>query len=79
MGFNYNILKYFLEQAGFCQVERVQSFNLFQDTSELQYKGYFVSLNVAAKVCATPDEPGRVNYKPDDGFDVDHQASPYVD
>lgn len=78
MGFNFDLLKYFLLTAGFCDVERVGSFNLFQDTSELVYKGYTVSLNVAAKVCPKESVPGQVNLKPDDGFSVDHQASPYV-
>lgn len=78
MGFNFPLLRYFLKGAGFCEVERVASFNLFHDTSELVYKGYTVSLNVAAKVCPTPNVPGQVNLKPDDGFSVDHQATPYT-
>jgi hypothetical protein len=77
VGFTYNILRAFLTQAGFCEVERVDSFNMFQDTSMLTHNGYFISLNVAAKVCAEPDLPGRRNLKPDDGFSVDHQATPY--
>jgi len=60
VGFNFGILSHFLEAAGFCQIERVQSFQLFQDTSELVYKGYFVSLNVAAKVCADGTPGGKL-------------------
>ena len=59
VGFNFNIMSHFLIAAGFCRIERVQSFNIFPttDTSELVYKGHFVSLNVVAKVC--PDNtPG---------------------
>jgi hypothetical protein len=78
VGFNYNLLHTFLKQAGFCDIERVRSFNMFQDTSELVHKGYFISLNVAAKVCPTPPLPGQRPLKPDDGFSVDHQASPWL-
>ena len=50
IGFDLDTLTYFLSQAGFCQVERVKSFNLpFQDTSDMVYAGYFISLNVAAR------------------------------
>lgn len=75
MGFTFKVLHAFLSQAGFCRIERVRSFNMFKDTSELVYKGYFVSLNVAARVC--PGPPGRDGGKPDDGFSVDHQGTPW--
>jgi hypothetical protein len=38
-------------QAGFCDLQRVQSFGLFNDTSTLQYKGVGISLNVIATAC----------------------------
>ena len=80
VGFTFKLLSAFLHQAGFCKIERVSSFNLFADTSELTVKNYFISLNVAAKVC--PDQYqgarfGNKGLKPDDGFNVDHQATPY--
>jgi hypothetical protein len=77
VGFTYSVLSAFLTQAGFCEVERVDSFNMFKDTSNLVHKDYFISLNVAAKVCPDAGVPGRRNLKPDDGFSVEHQATPY--
>lgn len=74
VGFNYNILRAFLSQAGFCEIERVRTFNMFQDTSVLLHKGHFISLNVVAKVC-----PNAARGKPDDGFGVDHQATPWAE
>ena len=79
MGFNFGILKYFLENAGFCQVERLQSFNLFSDTSLLEVKGYFISLNVAAKVCAEGDSNKAQAALQDPAFNVDHHGTPYVE
>ena len=38
-------------QADFCEIERVNSYNLIHDTSVLQYKGYKISLNLIAKKC----------------------------
>lgn len=61
VGFNFPILEHFLQVAGFCQIQRVQKFNVFStsDTSELVYKGHFVSLNVVAKVCADNTPGGK--------------------
>ena len=50
-----------------CQVERVASFNLFEDTSNLRYKGRRISLNMAAKKCGESD----------DDFTIEHNADPY--
>lgn len=41
-------LRWQLQQAGFSAIARVQSFNLFQDTSLLQVLGVPISLNVVA-------------------------------
>lgn len=48
MGFTFEIMKQFLEQDGFTHVRRVESFGLFQDTSEFEFMGRKVSLNVIA-------------------------------
>jgi hypothetical protein len=48
-------------------VERVASFNLFEDTSNLRYKGRRISLNMAAKKCGESD----------DDFTIEHNADPY--
>jgi hypothetical protein len=37
-----------LQQAGFSAIQRVPTFNLFQDTSVMQVLGVPISLNVAA-------------------------------
>jgi predicted SAM-dependent methyltransferase len=46
--FDMSIMSSFLNDAGFKKVNRVQSFGLFKDTSNLQINGYYVSLNVVA-------------------------------
>ena len=48
MGFTFEILKQFLEQDGFTSVRRVESFGLFQDTSDFQFLSRRISLNVVA-------------------------------
>ena len=65
------VLTYLLDQAGFCSIERVGSFNLFRDTSETVYLGERISLNVAAKKCDKEGAAGR------EGFEINHNASPY--
>jgi len=47
-GWNFEILQHFFEESGFMRVERVDSFGLFQDTSELRVIGEAISLNVIA-------------------------------
>jgi hypothetical protein len=71
-------------QAGFCNVSRVSHFNVgftdpitkqvFLDSSDLTYKGYFVSLNFVAYTC-----PSRKLSNVDgfDGFEIKHHALPY--
>ena len=62
VGFDEEILKSFLEGAGFCQVERVDSLGVFSDTSEARWDwereeaglwqgGISISLNVIAVKC----------------------------
>lgn len=72
MGFDKIILSYFLEQHGFCDIERSGSFNLFNDTSEAVYLGKKISLNLVSKRC-------RVEGIDDDSsIEIDHNSSPYV-
>ena len=67
-------MAYFLNETGFCAIERVGNFNLgFNDTSELVYAGYFISLNMAAKKCVRKEDEGSY-----DGFEIDHNADPFV-
>jgi len=47
-GFNLQILTWYLEQVGFKSVRRVPSFNLFKDTTVLDFGGVPISLNVIA-------------------------------
>ncbi|OQS01608.1 UDP-N-acetylglucosamine-peptide N-acetylglucosaminyltransferase [Achlya hypogyna] len=51
VGFTYPILRLYLERAGFCSVSHVKSFGLFPDTSDLEYMGVPISLNVVATAC----------------------------
>jgi len=48
MGFNEEILRGLLMQAGFTQVRRVPSLGVFQDTSDFKPYGFPISLNVIA-------------------------------
>ena len=58
-----------MRQFGFCDIERVGNFNLFEDTSNMVYKGYPISLNIAAKKCRREG---------DEELYLDHAADPYV-
>lgn len=49
VGFNFRILHWYLEQAGFEQIIRVERFDIFQDSSMKKFKESFISLNVVAK------------------------------
>ena len=58
VGLNEEFLAYFLTRAGFAEPRRVPSFALFQDTSELLFKGIPISLNVVAtKPASAPMQP----------------------
>lgn len=48
VGFTADLLAEYLGQAGFTDIERVDSFGLFQDASELAIAGARISLNVIA-------------------------------
>lgn len=48
VGFNADYLGSALHQAGFTDVRRVQGFDLFKDTSNMQFLGVPISLNVLA-------------------------------
>jgi predicted SAM-dependent methyltransferase len=48
VGLNEEFLGYFLRQAGFPHVDRVERFDIFNDTSNTQMRGVPISLNVVA-------------------------------
>jgi len=48
IGLNHPILTRYLQQAGFARIERVHSFGLFADTSEMEIFGQRISLNMLA-------------------------------
>jgi predicted SAM-dependent methyltransferase len=73
MGFSEDIMAAFLTESGFCDVERVHSFNLFSDTSEMEYAGYRISLNMVARPCRH-----LKNVHVNDSFSVSHNATPFV-
>lgn len=74
------MLRLFLEGAGFCEIERVGRFNLamkqrgitISDSSDLIRYGYFISLNLVARVC-----PASKPNVPDNNFSIAHAAEPY--
>jgi predicted SAM-dependent methyltransferase len=49
VGLNDEFLWHFLTQAGFLQLFRAGSFNLFDDTSNFEVRGVPISLNMVAK------------------------------
>jgi len=49
VGLNEGFLQKFLGEAGFDAVKKVDSFELFEDTSNLVFKGENISLNLTAK------------------------------
>jgi predicted SAM-dependent methyltransferase len=48
VGLSYDLLSRYLFNAGFSRVERVKSFGLFDDGSEIVFRGEPISLNVVA-------------------------------
>jgi predicted SAM-dependent methyltransferase len=49
IGLNLEILSFYLREAGFDVIEKVESFNLFNDTSNFKPYGVAISLNVVAQ------------------------------
>jgi predicted SAM-dependent methyltransferase len=49
VGLNQEFLTHYLAQAGFCNMQRVQEFGLFEDTSAMQFKGVSISVNMVAE------------------------------
>lgn len=48
-GYSYDILHDFLKSVGFKKIEKVERFNLFEDTSDYKPYGFLISLNVIAE------------------------------
>lgn len=48
-GLNEEFLAYFLHEAGYANIRRVEQFDSFQDTSRLNVKGVVISLNMIAE------------------------------
>jgi predicted SAM-dependent methyltransferase len=48
VGLNFDFLRALLHEAGFRDIRRVPGFSLFNDTSNLQFAGVLISLNVEA-------------------------------
>ena len=71
IGFDETLLAYYLQKHGFCDLQRVENFNLpFQDTSSMIYAGYTISLNMVAYSC---EIKGQNN-----GPQISHRATPYT-
>ncbi|KAJ0398941.1 hypothetical protein ATCC90586_006096 [Pythium insidiosum] len=51
VGFNDMILASFLENEGFCEIQRVSDFGVFHDSSTLALHGMHISPNVVARAC----------------------------
>lgn len=55
-GLNEDFLRVFLRTAGFINITKVDSFGLFDDTSNLVYKDVSISLNLVARMPCTEDQ-----------------------
>ena len=53
IGFDEDTLAALLSQYGFCNMQRVTSFGLFSDSSEITFLNYRISLNMVARKCPT--------------------------
>jgi predicted SAM-dependent methyltransferase len=49
VGLSFDILKQFLEEAGFTQIERVKPWGIFEDSSSQMMAGVPISVNVEAR------------------------------
>ncbi len=49
VGLDFIFLRSYLQEVGFSKIERVRSFGIFHDTSELIYKGVPISCSVIAE------------------------------
>ena len=47
-GWNFEFLSDHLKKANFTRIEKVNSFNLFDDTSDYKPYGFHISLNIIA-------------------------------
>lgn len=54
VGFNFAILAYFLKEAGFVDITRVDDLGVFDDTSRFVSHGVVISLNVIARKRLAP-------------------------
>jgi len=62
-----------LQAPAFCNITRVQSFQLFDDSSEMSMFGHRISLNLAAKKCHEPSDTAVER-----AFQIETSAIPYV-
>ena len=56
IGFFYEFMARLLAAADFCEIERVESLDIFEDASKLRVFGELISLNVRAKVCVMDND-----------------------
>ena len=73
IGFDESVLTAFLQMHQFCDIERVSSFNLFRDTSDMIYANHPISLNIVARPCAQ----SKPEIAEDDDLWIDHHGTPY--
>ena len=60
VAFDADLLNATLNQAGFCDVDRVRSFGLFNDSSTIHFRDAPIALNVAARACRKRGKKIRV-------------------
>jgi hypothetical protein len=53
VGFDDNTLPSILSQHNFCNLKRVDNFNIHQDTSSMKYQGRAISLNIVGRKCGS--------------------------
>ena len=55
VGLNEEFLVDFLENSGFSNIQKVDQFGFFEDTSTMLFRGVPISLNVVAEKPLTPN------------------------
>jgi len=64
VGLNEEFLAIFLKTAGYKNIKRVAGFGLFNDTSNMMFKGVAISLNIVAEKPGVPIPDANINPPP---------------
>jgi len=68
VGLNEEFLTTYLKQAGFVNIIKVDGFGLFNDTSDMKFKGVAISLNLIAEKSISPTSDKTTDKTTDSNF-----------